>query len=338
MPDKNVARDIIEHEFNDPEIKNIRDVSGLSHAVFVVELEDREVAIAYCYEEVLEHRFEVAAETTELVDEKTNVPAPEVISVDLSKEDVPYMYYVMEKIEGKAMSVYGGTPDFRRFSREKKAKILKQVGKYLGEIHSEIQFSKHGNIRYDLEKKELTVEKCSDWPEAFREILSEQIQDIKDGRFSDLIPQIQEIIDDYIHIVDREFQPVLVHHDCLPQNVMVDGDQVKAIVDWERAASGHKEYDFFKTERGFIRTAFKSEEVKERLRKHLYRGYRETNSLEEGWEERREFYNFIYYINKIWAYPGIVEGWDSEDKDEFEGQIREEFEDMVEKTRESLKT
>lgn len=336
MPDKSVVKDIVEHEFTDPVVKNIEDVSGLSHAVFIVELEDREVAVAYCYEDVLEHRFEVAAEATELVAERTDVPVPEVLSVDLSKKNIPFMYYIMEKIKGEATSVYGGTPDFRKFSRERKAKILEQVGENLGKIHNEIKFQKHGNISYDYDKKELTVDKCSDWPEALQEILGEQIQDIEESRFSDLIPKIQETIDEYIHLVDEDFQPVLVHQDCLPQNVMVEGKEVTGIVDWERAASGHKEYDFFKTERGFIRTAFESEQVKERLRKHLYKGYRKTNSLKDGWKERRHFYNFIYYINKIWAYPGIVEGWDEEDKDEFEEKIREEFEEITEETERNL--
>lgn len=294
---KEIIQKAIYRDFPDSEVVDFEETSGLAHKVFVVELDnpERKVVANFCHREELEDRFEVEPEVTRLVERKTDVNVPHIIRSDLSKEFVPQMYYLSGLVPG-----YNPGDRFKHMAVWKKKRILRQAGRLLGRVHSQVGFDRPGHLRFDHDRGELETYGPDKWVEIFKEVMYYQLDNAHE-RFSDIVPELKRVFEDNLHLIEGDFQPVLLHQDYGPRNIHVEGSNVSGILDWERALAGHSEYDLFKAEIRFV-YLFQSENLKEKYRRHFYKGYRELNSFEDGWKKRRTFYRYSCLFEPLWTF------------------------------------
>lgn len=262
MDSRSIIQDIVAKEFPESKIRGSEQLSGDAKETFLVEFEERdEVIVNFLTRINLEERFEVEDLIIQKVSKKTNLPVPEVLASDLSREKIPYPYFVANVLEG-----YNPTYRFKYLPTRQKKRILNQAGQYLGKLHRDFSLDEFGRFNYDSTKQELFLNGGS-WINVFMEIMERQFDEFQYEPYKELIPVAQETLQDNLNLINGDFQPVLVHQDYDPRNILVKRDKITGIVDWERAIAGHKEYDLFKAEKRFVDDNFQSRKIRENLRK-----------------------------------------------------------------------
>lgn len=325
MRSKSIIQDIVAKEFPGSKIRDFERLSGDAKETFLVKFEEgNKVIVNFLTKNNLEERFEVEDFIIQKVSQETDLPVAKVIASDLSREKVSYPYFVTTVLEG-----YNPTNRFKYLPTNYKKTILNQAVKYLGKLHRDVKLDEFGKLSYELSYettgKELSLDRGS-WPEVFMEIMERQFDEFQHDLYKELIPIAREKLHDNLDLIKGDFQPVLVHQDYGPRNILVKRDNITGIVDWERAISGHKEYDLFKAEKRFIDDNFRSRKIRESLRKEIFKGYRGVNSLEEGWRERRKFYRYSYVIESMWTFHI----WSSELNEEVKENVQNRHTQYIE--------
>jgi aminoglycoside phosphotransferase (APT) family kinase protein len=292
------------------DIEDISDISGQNRETYDVELSSGENLIC-CFNRDKPEWFKIEKNLVELVNQKTDVPTQKILYSDFSSEDVPEMFHIAEKIEGSKSE-----QEYEELLIENKEKIVQQIGYYLAEIHKNIQFKDFGRLRY--RDNSLEVEKYS-WRELVQEIAEEYIEEMKDTRFEDLPDEMRDYVQKNLHLL-AESNPVLVHYDVAVDNIIREGTDVKAILDWERAFVGQPEWDLAHSEVRFILQFVEDEKKVERLKKAFYDSYQEVRSLEDGWRTRKEYYGMIQLFHGM----KYFENWTERQNYSIEEKIKEE--------------
>lgn len=275
---------IVEKEFPEKNITKIRDISGLSKKTFLILFESNQQVVV-SYKKERDARFRRESKVIQLVNCKTSLPAPSVITENFSDGELPD-YIVMEKLDGE-------NPDekFKHMPVKWKKNIMRESGKMLAELHKNIQFEQTGPLK--LTENSLDVDTLDNWSEALHHSMGKHIEGIQDTMFQEISDRVIETYQNNRDIIDKDFQPVLVHEDVRPGNLLVQNDEITGLVDWERALSGHAEFDLFKSEFEFIDLKFDTEKTRAKYQDDFLSGYREIRKLDQGWEERRKFYRLV---------------------------------------------
>lgn len=264
-------------------IVDISDISGQNRETYEVELSSGEKLIC-CFNKNRPEWFKLEESLIGIVDEETDVPTQNILYSDLTGENNSQIFHIAEKIEGsKSEEEYAELP------LDQKEEIVRQIGKYLAEIHDNIKFENFGRFRYENEG--LDIEKY-EWVELVQEIAEEYIDSMENTRFEDLQGEFRDYVQKNLHLLD-ESNPVLVHYDVAVDNVIREGTDIKAVLDWERAFIGRPEWDLAYSEVRFILQFLDDEEDVNQLKQTFYQSYRKVNALDEGWRKRIEYYRMI---------------------------------------------
>lgn len=119
--------------------------------------------------------------------------------------------------------------------------VLRQLGQSLREVHNII-----GNS-YGYVGEHRPMEPQSDWPSAFTIMWNKLLDDIQrcGGYDADEAGFMRHLLDEHIHVLDREIVPSLLHMDVWGQNILADdAGRMTALLDWDRALWGDPEIDF----------------------------------------------------------------------------------------------
>ncbi|MFB6209672.1 MAG: phosphotransferase family protein [Candidatus Nanohaloarchaea archaeon] len=260
---------------------------GHAHQTLLVRLGGKEVVLKIFDLEDFDDRFRkgftVAPRLLEKIKEETEVPAPEPLgSGDIRGRP----YYFLEKLEGKTPYFNSTGPYFDRISRENKKSILRQLGHHIASIHREIEFDRTGQLV--LESGGICVEARDSWKDFLEEIFDNWLGDMNE-KFSHMEPEIRSFLDDKLHLVEGISDYSLLHRELDKKNILVEGENLAGIVDWDDCISGHAEFDLFYAEAQLI-MSLRTERLWKSCREHLYDGYRETRELDDGWRQRRNLY------------------------------------------------
>ncbi len=100
----------------------------------------------------------------------------------------------------------------------------------------------------------------------------------------------ENFLENYIDLIPTNFEPVFVHHDYNPGNILAENGKIKGIVDFDYAHASHGQRDLVKAANNFwIR-----EDVD---REHLYEGYREVRELDRSFKENEPVYRLETLID-----------------------------------------
>jgi aminoglycoside phosphotransferase (APT) family kinase protein len=280
------SEDVLEamSEFDpEVEVENIDDISGENRETYDVETSSGEHFIC-CFGKFKPGWFKIEESLIELVNKETGIPTQNIVYSDLSRDELPELFHISEKIAGsKSEDEYADLPV------QDKIEVVRQIGRYLAEIHENIQFQNFGRLRF--REGSLEVEESS-WKELVQEIAEEYIDGMKGTPFEDLQVEMRNYVQMNLHLLD-ESDPLLVHYDVAVDNIVRQGTEVKAVLDWERAFAGRPEWDLAHLEVRFILQFLGDEEKIERLQEALFGSYQEVRHLERGWRTRKEFYGMI---------------------------------------------
>jgi len=248
-------------------------------------------------------KLEREKEIYNLVNDK--VPTPEIYGFDSSKEILSYSYILMEYIKGSSL---GSNAEFFK-KREKK--WLPELGKILALIHS-FKFdhfwedspreSVKENLRFkNYFKKNINLI-CEKLKES-REVDDNELLKIKKYYFSNSLFSISP-------------KASLIHGNFIPSNVIVEGENIKAVVDWEWAKSGHHEEEV-------ATFLYRNLKLDEELVKLFREGYEEIIPLPSEFEQRLYAYNLLYYLSVL---PEVPKWTHRPDKQE---EYREEVKKLL---------
>lgn len=326
------AEHVVRREFPDAEVRSVREAAGGRKATFIVELAEESIAVSICTVEAFEPRFQLEPAVMGLVAEHTDVPVPEVLATDFSKREVPYMYHVTRYVEGETLATrYSDLP------MDAKARVLRQAGRQLGALHAGLSFERFGDLVWDPEPAPgaLRVDPDPSWGAFLGRRMREWIDELEDGRFDDLVPTFEAVRERRERYLATdgddafEYEPVLLHFDYRPANLVCRNREIAAVLDWEFAAAGHAEYDVFKFEKNFLLAYIDDPAEREALRPHLYAGYRERHELDPGWAGRRTFYRVAHKLESLAAFDRWTAGMDERGRDRMAATLRRELADLL---------
>lgn len=225
--------------------------------------------------------------TREIYDrlEDTPVPSP-AVTHDGTDEAVPYL--VVEAADGD-------NPErtYQDMPAEEMTAFAYQAGQALGQAHRNLPADAAGTITGTDEGIEI---KETPWDRLLTEHMESKIGYLRetdmDGTILDEADEILGSIEDELDEPDRQG---IIHLDYRPGNLMWDGEEVTAVLDWDNARAGDQLYDYVTSETSFVENApaRQQDEIKQAFRS----GYEQENtSIEE--DERYQAYRYLSVLSK----------------------------------------
>lgn len=155
-----------------------------------------------------------------VVREKTNIPAPEIVHYDFSREIIDTDYLVMEYLPGRP-----GAFDDR------------ELGAYVKELHT-ISSDACG-----YPERAAPIDKS--WPGIFQKYVGLIFQDCLSCGVIDKkeFREFLSVYERWGHVVG-EVKPVLLHLDLWSQNILTVGGKITGILDFDRGMYGDAELEF----------------------------------------------------------------------------------------------
>ena len=300
------------------DVRGVERLSGGCKDTYRIELGEKRVVVAFPREPWYEQSFAREPALMRLVRRETSVPVPRVLASDVSGERP---YHVTESVDA---------PDLRgRFAacpRETQAALLEAAGQALAELHGGVQFESSGPLR--REGRGVTVDPAPSWPAFLAALVERWLAELDGSRFADLRGTFETALAPESFLsVDPD--PVCLHFDYAPGNLLAREDALVGVVDWGFAVSGHAEYDLFQFEKNFLLGEVQDPTVRDELRPHVYTGYRERGSLAPGWERRRAFYRVAYKLASMRSFHRWAEN--ESRGDELAARLRAELETDLER-------
>lgn len=212
----------------------------------------------------------------------TEVPVPDTIT-DRVKEYDSGLYIIVEDLKAETLNE-DITPENTRIS-----------GRYLAYIHGSQSFDKAG--WWEWKEGEPQVRGFPD------DSLKCRIEDNLEGNLDYfreegiewLAEATERFLEDYIEKVPDDFEPVFVHHDYNPGNILVEDGEITGILDFDYAHSSHGQRDLVKAANNFwIRGKVD--------RKHIYEGYSEVRELDDSFDQNEPLYRLETLIDILKGY------------------------------------
>lgn len=211
----------------------------------------------------------------------SKVPVPEIITEEV-KEYESGLYVIVEDL--KATTV----------NEDITESATKISGKYLAYIHDSKSFEKAG--WWDWENGEPTVIGFpgDSLKSRIRNNLEDNLEFFREENIDWLAEVTERFLDSYIENVPTGFEPVFVHHDYNPGNILVENGEIKGILDFDYAHASHAQRDLVKAANNFwIRGDVD--------RKNIYEGYREVRKLDEFFKQNEPLYRLETLIDILKA-------------------------------------
>ncbi|MFC7057133.1 phosphotransferase family protein [Halovenus salina] len=306
-----------------------RPTAGHQGDVFMVTLEyageEYEVVVKFEQEDL---GFALEPFLHEFVADRTEVPVPRILVFQDEPERDVEPYFVTERVHGESLVEILGDLQEETFEQ-----VVEHAGSILGDMHAEIGFEGFGTLA--LEDDRLVVDNFSwDWQEFFGEIVDDYIDRLGDTPFADLQTTAQQQIEDSLPVIKSDAVPRLVHDDFRPANVMFDRagtEPISAVLDWQLALAADPEYHIARTDFLFVDPAFRDTDTRSRLRKRLYKGYREHRPFDpdDGYEKRRTVYHFSTLLWRMAGFDAAFAEFSDLAQGRAEARFRQQFDQLA---------
>lgn len=213
------------------EIRELKE--GYFNIAYQVRLSDRDVVLKIAPSpetEVMTFEKNIMfseVDSMKMVAQRTEVPVPEVLFYDSSRDVADREYFFMEMLEGKSLSSISDV-----LPEEQKQRIYYDMGRYTAMLNG-ITGERFGYYGQPDRQGE-------DWYEVFRDILRDPFADAE--RKGIAMP-VRE--DETLELLERDRAllgavetPRFVHWDIWAGNVFIADGQIRGIIDFERCLWG----------------------------------------------------------------------------------------------------
>jgi hypothetical protein len=188
-----------------------------------------------------------------VLDVRTSIPVPEVVSVTDVHETLPTPHYLMRALPGEEVAY----ERVGRLEDDVLRRLARETGRYLAELHSVPAVDSFGHVRHSApditggqpegDPANLTVgDPREDWPTYLRERVNHELDRHADSSFSDLTPELKRWFEAGIEELEGPFTPVLGRNDHGLHNLLVDPEtgEITAMLDWGYTLAVPAAYDF----------------------------------------------------------------------------------------------
>ncbi len=289
---------------------------GAVNSTYIVGVDGEKKILKICTNDYFEEGFMNEPHVQRHVTKKTSVPVPSVEKIDLTCENYKHPFFIQEYIEGYELVE----------TNKKLDDLIQETGEILGNLHRESEFKNYGFL--ESGKGAIRVKERENWGDFLYEIIEERLDGMQGFRFEDLVPVIERTIKKH-KPGEITRNPVLIHQDFSPQNIIVDRG-VEAVLDWGGAVSGDPAYDYYNAKSAF--RSLLGEKIKDKKVVNLFKkGYSSEINIDEDFENLGDLYRFLSHIKPLWAFPELKKGLDDREIDEFEEELRQKFWELKEK-------
>lgn len=234
----------------------------------------------------------------------TPVPVPAVYGVvSEQRRDLPTPCFLMERRGGEAVDA----ADLPPASLDS---VAREAGRTLAYVHSTGAFERFGPVRLRRDTlhdrsavtvggTHLTVAEGADerWSDGVTAVAEDRLAAL-DGRFADLEGDLRAFVETRLDAVDGPFDPVLVHHDYRPGNLLVDPETgtTQAVLDWGNAFTGERGYNLVSTEQSLAGRVPPGHPRRERVRTAMRTGYAAVADPPELTDRQRDLYLAVTHL------------------------------------------
>ncbi|WP_415381637.1 phosphotransferase family protein [Halosimplex sp. TS25] len=280
-------------------------------------------------------RFLVEVDLLELVGRETDLPVPEVYGVRESHDGLPTPAFLMERLPGESVS---GVPVGD--NRAVVDRLVRESGRYLARIHDLRTFEEFGDLvagsaASSAREEPIVEDGRTEWADRLRDIVAFALDDLDGTRFADLEADLRAYVDERLDALGFATDPVLLHGDYRPGNLLADPDsgEVTAILDWGASQAGDPRYELAWVVREFSKQAPLDSPVHERVRETLFDAYERDRGVEfdrgETFERRQRFYQSVTWICELQWFEYWWAGADESVRERRAAQLRENVEALL---------
>jgi len=209
--------------------------------------------------------------TLEYINRYTTIPVPKVLAYENAMDDslINYEYILMTRMKGEPLN-----HEFERIYADKKTyhRVLEQLADILAEL-KQVPYSSIGSLKCPatLELKcpidfvNLGKETpCASFSEYVRRWLNYYLGEMKvlkdsghqnSSYFEKHIPQVEKLLSLDLLKLDNALETFpFSHQDFVMKNILVDGEMISAVLDWEWSGTAVSEFES-KTGCDFLKTS-----------------------------------------------------------------------------------
>lgn len=291
VSENEIKRIITDFAPNKKAVKISRINQGFSNLVYLIGLGDsKEIILRILNPEEDDRILEKEKLFYELI-QKHAIPSPKILKTDTSQKLIPYSYSISEKVEGKPLSEI-----LEDLNPKEVISIYTQLGHLVGKLHS-IKFELFGDL---VTKEDNTVAgpaieldnkgPFDTWMEMFTEIINKRLSLLENTVFNSLIPPLKKYFESNNTLIDYKIIPRLLHMDLHKGNIFINNGSISGIIDVEESLIGHNEYDLMRLEHAhFV-------DKEDSNYKAFVKAYTSHVELDDGYEERRQFYSLSRHL------------------------------------------
>lgn len=219
--------------------------------------------------------FDRTAMLDRLVADRTTIPMPEILAVNMSYQ--PWRYLIKTHIPGQQWAYVR-----EGMTAEERSNAYRQIGNAVGQLHS-LCWPAFGELGADG-----SVQAEGTYLQSFKE---RSRRTIKNRRLYD---SYCEVLDRHQQLFLPVFQASLCHEDLHAYNILFHFDQgqwqLATILDFDKAWAGHGEIDLARME---FWTGQTSEE--------FWRAYQEICPVDPLYPVRRPIYQLLWCLEVAWS-------------------------------------
>jgi fructosamine-3-kinase len=217
--------------------------------------------------------FDRTAMFHRLVAERTSIPMPEILAVDVSYAHYPWRYLIKTYLPGEEWRIVKP-----QLTAQELVEAYQRIGQAVAELHS-IHFEAFGEVNNDG-----MVKSGSNYPSALKNHI------VKLTKNSDYQYMLLQLVDKHLSLFQDVTEARLCHEDLHHRNILFSQQngrwQLATILDFDKAWAGHHEIDLAKLE-------FWTDMMGE----GFWQAYNRLIKVDEGYTIRHLIYQLLWCLD-----------------------------------------
>ena len=291
---------IVEEEFSESPSNVNQITGGLMNKTYRVDLQQKSYVVQLT-DNTEPRELENCLKSFIFLQDK-DVPVPKAVTREI-KSINSVNYTVVSFVEGNVLS------------RQINSELTRASGRMLAHIHETCSFDKPGWIKWRDDKPVVVGFPGDSLQRRLENYMEEKLEYFQENDVDWLAEVVERFLNDYVERTPEDFEPVFVHHDYNPGNILVRNGRIVAVLDFDYSHASHSQRDLVKAMNKFwVKTSASKEDFLE--------GYQQVRDVGAGFEQNRALYELETLIDELKARLEFV----IDTKDELR-----EYEDEVER-------